>query len=677
MDVNETNSVLKEQFDAAENTVENAANVSDAENVAVNEPEMQDEENVIELSDVVGEEDYDEVHKKVEEIIDFSSEEAFIAAEAEEFDLDDDEIDEIDDADETEVSANFAEMNKTELLDAFKNILETQPVEKIRRDIDAIKSSFYKILRQEQDAYRQEYLAKGNDIETYVAPIDKDEIYFKSLFNTYKVKRSAYLRSLESNKEENYKIKLKLIDELKELIDKKGNINHTFQEFKELQRKWRETGPIPQAQMKDLWDTYNHHVENFYDYLKINKELRDMDFKRNLEAKIELCEKTEELLLEPSVVTAFKKLQKHHEQWREIGPVANELKEQIWERFKEATAKINRKHQEYFDIQKENQEQNYNAKIVLCEKVEELVALEKKSTNDWNKASSALIEMQKAWKSIGFASKKDNGKVYLRFRKSCDDFFNSKRRYYSEFKKSMDESLRQKIALCEKAEALAQSTDWKTTTELFVKLQKEWKDTGVVPRKISAQTWKRFRKACDSFFANRNSTQKEQNSRFYDNLHAKQAIINEVKAYKADEDVVKNLNALKEFQRRWAEIGYVPMKDKTRVQTEFRTSIDNLFKSLNLSEKDRKLVKYRTHIESVQATNKGSQVKTLRTERDKLLIQIRQIEADIAVWENNIGFFAKSKNADTVVAEVNRKITKAREEAVLLEEKIKLLDQTI
>ena len=673
-----------EEIDEAEEVVNaeteiTVADEPETQEEEIGEPEKIDEveetgnaETSMELLDDAGEVDDDE-----DEVIDFSSEEALIAAESEEFELDDDDdLDDVDELGEIEPIVNILDMSKSELIETFKNVLETQPVEKIRKDIDAIKSAFYKILRQEQDTYKHEYLAKGNDIENYVAPIDKDEIDFKSLFNTYKVKRSAYLRNLENNKENNYKIKLKLIDELKELIDKKGNINITFQEFKDLQRKWRETGPIPQSHMKDLWDTYNHHVENFYDYLKINKELRDMDFKRNLEAKIELCEKTEELLLEPSVVNAFRKLQKYHEQWREVGPVANELKEQIWERFKETTSKINKKHQEYFDAQKENQEQNLKAKTILCEKVEELVIVDNKTNKEWNKASKALIEMQKAWKSIGFASKKDNGKIYLRFRKSCDEFFNKKRKFYSEFKKTMEENLKRKLALCEQAETLFQSTDWRKTTNLFIQMQKEWKEIGVVPRKVSTDVWKRFRTACDTFFISRNNVQKEQNSRFYENLKAKQAIIDEVKAYKPAENAVKNLDALKEFQRRWAEIGFVPIKDKMRIQTEFRNSIDNLFKLLNLSEKDRKLVKFKSRLDNVQTTNKG-QVKVFRSERDKFLIQIRQIEADIAVWENNIGFFAKSKNADTVVAEVKRKIEKAREEVILLEEKIKLLDQTI
>jgi hypothetical protein len=613
------------------------------------------------------------LQKSEDEVVDFSVEEALIAAESEEFYLEDDG--EIEGEEEAEVSTNFSDMNKAELITAFRTTLDTQPVERIRRDVDAVKTAFYKILRQEQDAYKQEYLAKGNDIENYVAPIDKDEIEFKSLFNSYKIKRSTYLRNLENNKEENYKIKLKLIDELKELIDKKENINQTFHGFKELQRQWRETGPIPQAYMKDLWDTYNHHVEKFYDYLKINKELRDMDFKKNLESKIQLCEKTEELLLEPSVTNAFRKLQKYHEQWREIGPVANELKEQIWERFKEATSKINRKHQEYFEQQKEMHEQNLKAKVILCEKTEELAAAENKTNKDWNKSSKELVEMQKAWKSIGFAAKKDNGKIYLRFRKACDEFFTKKRKFYGEFKKSMEENLQIKLDLCKQAEALSESTDWKKTTEQFVKLQKEWREIGVVPRKVSAEVWKRFRTACDIFFSNRNNVQKEQDSRYDVNLKAKETIINEIKEYKAAKDVVRNLDAIKEFQRRWAAIGYVPIKEKLRVQTEYRSALDNLFKVLNISDKDRQIVKFKTRLESVQ-TNRG-QGKNLRSERDKLLGQIRQIESDIALWENNIGFFTKSKNADTVVSEVKRKIERAKEEVIILEEKIKILDQTI
>ncbi|MDR3287738.1 MAG: DUF349 domain-containing protein [Prevotellaceae bacterium] len=735
MDVNNTNSVLEEQFDDVKNNTENAVEAADNATETVNENESEkviDEPEVaVEVADdapeIVNENESEEtidepevavevaddapeivneieseilideteidiilsekltdedddisLQKADDEIIDFSIEEAFIAAESEEFDLEDDEEIDLDSDEDTEVSSNFSEMNKAELNVAFRNILETQPVEKIRKDVDAVKTSFYKILRQEQDVYRQEYIAKGNDIESYIAPVDKYEIEFKSLFNSYKVKRSAYLRNLENNKEDNYKIKLKLIDELKELIDKKENINHTFQAFKELQKRWRETGPIPQSYMKDLWDTYNHHVENFYDYLKINKELRDMDLKKNLEAKIQLCEKAEELLIEPSVVTAFRKLQKYHEQWREIGPVANELKEQIWERFKEATSKINKKHQEYFEQQKGLQEQNLKAKLVLCEKIEELVAAQTKTNKEWNKSSKILIEMQKAWKSIGFASKKDNGKIYLRFRKACDEFFTKKRKFYSEFKKSMDGNLHLKLDLCKQAEALSENTDWKKTTEQLIKLQKEWKEIGVVPRKVSAEVWKRFRTACDKFFNSRNSVLKEQDTRYDENLKAKQAIIKEVKEYEAGRDVVRNLDALKDFQRRWAAIGFVPIKYKTQIQTEFRTLVDNLFKSLNISETDRKIVKFRTQLKNTQTGGGGKgQTKTLRSERDKLLGQIRQIEADIALWENNIGFFAKSKNADTFVSEVKRKIEKSKEEVIVLEEKIKLLDQTI
>ncbi|MDR0420133.1 MAG: DUF349 domain-containing protein [Prevotellaceae bacterium] len=704
MDVNNTNSVQDEQFDAVENNIETVkgeettnetvneteleksldevTNEADESSVQTQENEMIDFSNETTLTaeeleksfnEVANEADENSVQTQENEMIDFSNEEALIAADSEEFDLEENE--EIDDEEDTESFSDFSNMNKSELVTAFRTVLETQPVEKIRKDIDAIKTSFYKILRQEQDTYKQEYIAKGNDIESYVAPIDKDEIEFKSLFNSYKIKRSVYLRNLENSKEENYKIKLKLIDELKELVDRKENINRTFQEFKELQKRWRETGPIPQTHMKDLWDTYNHHIENFYDYLKINKELRDMDFKRNLEAKIQLCEKAEELLLEPSVVNAFRKLQKYHEQWRETGPVPNELKEQIWERFKEATSKINKKHQEYFEQQKETHEQNLKAKMTLCEKIEELLACEIKTNKEWNKASKSLLEMQKAWKSIGFASKKDNGKIYLRFRKACDEFFVRKRKFYSDFKKAMEENLLLKRALCEQAEELAQSTDWKKTTEQFVKLQREWREIGIVPRKVSAEMWKRFRSACDAFFHNRNNIQREQDSRYDENLKAKEAIINEIKGYEANENVVRNLDAIKEFQRSWAAIGYVPIKEKSRVQSEYRNALDNLFKILNISEKDRKLVKFKTRLESVQ-TNKG-QMKTLRNERDRLLGQIRQIEADIALWENNIGFFAKSKNADTVVSEVKRKIEKGKEEVIILEEKIKLLDQTI
>lgn len=678
MDTTKTNSVPEEQFDNAQNVAENAVNAAENAAETVITPEISDnnndakvEETASIVNDVVDEIET-EVERTAEDAVDLSSEEAQLAADSEEFSLENDG--EVDAEEDSEVSTNFAVMSKIELLNAFRNELETKPVEQMRKDVDAIKTAFYKLIRPEQDAHKQAYLAAGNSIENYVAPMDKDEIEFKALFNSYKIKRSAYLRNLEGEKEENYKKKLALIEELKLLVDKKENINQTFHEFKDLQNKWREIGPIPQIYSKDLWETYNHHIDNFYDLLKINKELRDMDFKKNLETKIQLCEKTEELLLEPSIVTAFRKLQKYHEQWREIGPVANELKEQIWERFKEATSKINKKHQEYFESQKDIQEQNLKAKTVLCEKAEELLANDIKSNKDWNKASKALIELQKTWKTIGFASKKDNSKVYERFRKACDEFFSKKREFYSEFKSVMDENLKKKIELCEKAEELCESTDWKKTAEQLMQLQKDWREIGVVPRKVSNDVWKRFRSACDKFFTARKDTFKEQDSRYDDNLKAKETIIQEIKEYQPSDDAVKNLEVLKEFQRRWAEIGFVPMKEKTRIQNEYRSAIDNLFNLLNISEKDRKIVKFRTRLENMQS-GKG-QVKTLRNEREKLLTQIRQIESDIAVWENNIGFFAKSKNAESVVAEVQRKIKKSREEVVVLEEKIKLLDET-
>lgn len=598
--------------------------------------------------------------------VDFSEEEAMLAAE--EIDLGEEE-----DAEDTaHPVVDYSNHSLQELVVDLERIVSNGS-DSPRREIEAIKIAFYKRLRADVEAMKAEFVNAGGEEGEFNAPEFPEEQRLKDLIMAYKNAKHLKNKEIEAEKESNYKEKLHILEDLKVLSEGTEAHNHTYQEFRNLQNRWKEIGQVPQAHVKDLWDNYHYLVEKFYDYIKINRELRDLDLKKNYEAKILLCEKAEELILEPSVVPAFQKLQKLHEQWREVGPVAKEFKETLWERFKEATSKINKKHQEYYDSQKEDQKKNLDTKTLLCEKVEELLANDPKSTKEWNKRSKDLIELQKVWKTIGFAPKKENTKIYQRFREACDAFFVKKREFYIQLKGQIDENLKLKLELCSKAEEISASTDWKKSTDELISLQKQWKEVGPVPRKHSDEVWKRFRAACDSFFNRKSEHFSGIDKRYEENLKAKEAIIEEIKAFVPSEDIPSNFETLKEFQRRWAEIGFVPMKDKERIQSVYREVIDAQFQKIKGSDAERKIVKFKGWVES----NTGRGDKKFRAERDKLIGKIRQLESDISVWENNIGFFAKSKNADAMIKEVNNKISKAKEEIGLLEEKINLIDSQL
>ncbi|WP_320053483.1 DUF349 domain-containing protein [uncultured Acetobacteroides sp.] len=598
--------------------------------------------------------------------VDFSEEEAMLAAE--EIDLGEEE--------ETEDAAHpvvdYSGHSLQELVAALEAIV-TNSSESPRREIEAIKIAFYKRLRVDVEAKKADFLKAGGEETEFKAPECPEEQTLKDLIMAYRNAKHLKGKEIEAEKENNYKEKLQILEELKVLSEGAEAHNHTYQEFRSLQNRWKEIGQVPQAHVKDLWDNYHYLVEKFYDYIKINRELRDLDLKKNYENKILLCEKAEELLLEPSAILSFQKLQKLHEQWREVGPVVKEFKETLWERFKEATSKINKKHQEYYDLQKEDQKKNLDAKTLLCEKAEELLENDPKSTKDWNKRSKDLIELQKVWKTIGFAPKKENPKIYQRFREACDAFFAKKREFYMQLKGQIEVNLQAKLELCAKAEEISASTDWKKATDELIALQKQWKEVGPVPRKHSDEVWKRFRAACDSFF-NRKSEHFSGIDKLYEeNLTAKEALIEEIKAFESSEDVMGSFEALKEFQRRWAEIGFVPMKDKERIQSTYREVIDAQFQKIKGTDAERKIGKFKGWVES----NTGRGDKKFRAERDKLIGKIRQLESDISVWENNIGFFAKSKNADTMIKDVKNKINKAKEEITLIEEKINLIDSQL
>ena len=567
---------------------------------------------------------------------------------------------------------DYSAYSQLELVNALREILENIDETDIKEEVDAIRSIFYKNFKAKVEEQKREFLEEDKNIEEFVAVTDPYEQDMKELLKKYHNLRIDFNKKLEVEKEENLKLKYQVVEEIKALINKEESINKTFQEFRELQRRWRETGPVPQTEMKNLWDTYHFHVENFYDYIKINQELRDLDLKKNLETKIELCERTEELLLEPNVIKAFNTLQKFHEEWREIGPVPIDHKDGIWERFKAATLKINKKYHEYFENRKDEQKSNFEAKIALCEKVEEIIVSEIVTHREWDDKSKQVAELQKIWRTIGFAQRKDNNKIYDRFRKTCDKFFDAKREFYYKNKELKQNNLQMKIDLCIEAEALKDSTDWKKNTQDFVSIQRRWKEIGPVPRKHSDNLWKRFRAACDYFFDKKSYYFSSIDSEQDENLRLKKELIAEVEHFKPSENVEENLKTIKSFQRRWVDIGHVPISAKGEIQNTFREVISKLYDTLNLDEGKRNMMKFKSKITSFSETNRGHN--KMRFERDKYMSSLKQLENDLVLLDNNIGFFTKSKNAESLIKDVKRKIESTKQKIELLKEKIRVID---
>ncbi len=573
------------------------------------------------------------------------------------------------------LNPDFSRMSLKEILISFQEMLERGNQQELYKFADTIKAAFYKTLKKEKIAagivYSPDGTEEAGDDTVSENPFAELERAFKDIYSKYKEVRSVYVQEVERQKEDNLKLKRIIIEEFKELLEKQEDLHYTFPAFRELQNRWRAIGPVPSAQNKNLWETYQFLVEKFYDYVKINNELRDLDFKKNLELKTELCEKAEALLDESNVVSAFQKLQKYHEEWRELGPVAKELREEIWERFKRATSEINKRQQAYFEGLKEQHQKNFELKSALCEKAE-AIADNQDSGIDWNAFSKEMISLQKEWKSIGYASKKNNQKVYKRFRAACDKFYDRKRDFYSDFKKDMQDNLVKKIEFCEKAEELQNSTDWKKTTDQLISLQKRWKETGPVPRRESDAVWKRFRAACDHFFNAKGEYFSSIEEGYEDNLKKKLSLIEEIRKFGEEESSSDKIEAFKMFLDKWSEIGFVPIKEKERIQADFKKAMDDCFGEVNSSDSEIKMIRFKKHVKDLQNTSKGD--RGLRSEREKLFQKFRKLEQDIILWENNIGFFAKSKKADKIIHDMEKKISSAKEEMAQLEGKIKLID---
>ncbi len=567
---------------------------------------------------------------------------------------------------------DYSTLDRPALLSKLNTLINDYKVEKIREVVEEIKTLFYKQYKTEVTEARKEFLDNGGVEEEFKFIDESSEDTFKVLYNQFREKKALLNKKLDKDKTENLKIKYEIIDKIKELINKEESINKTFHEFRELQQQWRDIGLVPQNTVKNLWENYNHAVEKFYDYININKELRDLDLKKNLESKIGLCEKAEALLLVDSITKAFKTLQEYHNQWREIGPVPNEQKDDLWDRFKSVTTQINKKHQEYFEGLKEQQVKNLEQKTALCERVDEIVTANIEKPRGWEDKAKELIEVQKLWRTIGFAPKKDNNRIYQRFKDVCDSFFAQKREFYKEAKEVQKNNLQLKLDLCVQAEALKDSTEWKKTTVDFINLQKRWKEIGPVPKKYSETLWKRFRTTCDFFFNKKSDFYNAADSRQEDNLKLKLDLIEKVKGFKKTDDDKQSLKLLMDIQKEWTEIGHVPFNKKDEIQKQFREAINAQFEVLKIDDKEREKINFKTKIDNWVSNNSMSKI---YSERSKLAVKLKELENEIALYENNIGFFSKSKNSQSLLEEVTRKIDKAKEHIKTLKQKIRMLDK--
>ena len=545
---------------------------------------------------------------------------------------------------DVEITSDVPEKKSlAEIVKAFEEMIQNEDRMKMSKEAEALKSAFYKTLAKE----------KADVENAEESPLAEIENAFKEMYNAYKKERAEYNKGLEQEALANLALKEAVISDLKALLEKQEDVTGTFQQFREIQDRWRAIGQVPPQNYRNINETYHLYVEQFYDMLKINRELRDLDFKKNIEAKEQLCAQAEKLAESEDIVAAFRELQTLHEQWKEYGPVAKEFREQIWERFKAATAVINKKYQSHFEDIKARQSENLAAKTALCEKVEEIASREVSDLAQWNDFSKEIEDIQNEWKTLGFASKKENQKVYDRFRAACDKFFERKREYYQGYKEGMNNNLEKKIAICEEAEQLKSSTDWKKTTDRFIELQKEWKEIGAVPRKKSEQLWKRFRAACDEFFAERDKQAKPEND-FYGNLKAKTRLIEEIKAYELKGDA-SDAEALKEFQAKWNAIGFVPFKEKEKVAKAYKDAISK-FPSPSRSPR--------------------RSAKPQLSESEKLIQKYHTLQQDIATYENNIGFFSMSKNSEALINQMQQRIDQAKAELEALAEQIKKLNES-
>ena len=558
---------------------------------------------------------------------------------------------------------------KKEVLERVKEIAHADEIPQ-KDEVDYLKTAFYKLHIAEREAQQKAYLEAGGDPETYQVVRDEDEEAFKAEMGIIKERRQQQFREQEAEKENNLKKKLDIIEKLKAMVTSPEEASKTYQEFKTLQQEWREIKSVPAERANELWRNYQLYVEQFYDLLKLNSEARELHFKKNLEAKTHLCEAAEKLAEEEDVISAFHQLQKLHQEYREIGPVAKELREEIWLRFKNASTVINKRHQQHFEDLRAREEENLKKKTALCEKVEAICAEESKTSADWERQTKEIIDIQTEWKTIGFAPQKMNVKIFERFRAACDSFFAAKAEHFKNMKDTFKENVEKKRALIEKAKALQDSTEWRSTSDKLIALQKEWKTIGMVPRKLGDQLWEEFLGACNKFFEARNAQGADQRTEERLNLEKKQDVIERLK--KAAEEGGDELQArVQQLVEEYNSIGHVPFKEKDKLYQSYHEVLDKLYKELNVNVAKRRLNKFKDNLK--QVAERGEQA--LDNERTRLMRQYDAIKQEVQTYENNLGFLsASSKKGNSLIDEMNRKVQKLKDDLQLVKEKIKAID---
>ena len=581
--------------------------------------------------------------------------------------------------DATEEAANLmdvSKLSKDEMVDKLAALVESS-VEGVRSEVEALKQAYYKLRHNEVEEQKRAFVAAGGEEADFVVPQEETEGKIKALLTVYKEKRAAILAEEERVKAANYALKLQLLDQLKALSESQEDFNKQYSAFKDIQQRWKEIKLVPQEYANELWRSYQAYSEHFYDLIKINNQMREYDFKKNLELKTALCEAVERLATEPDVLSAFHQLQKMHQQWREIGPVAKELREELWARFKAASIVVNKRHQAHFEKMKEAEVANLKAKTAICEEVEAIDCAALKSVKDWDEKSKEVVAAQEKWRTIGYAPKKHNQKIFDRFRKACDLFFEQKGAFFKQFKAEAQKNLEAKRALCEQAEALKDSTDWKATSEKLIALQKEWKTTGgPMNRKRIDALWKRFNAACDYFFDQKKKSLAPQKAVEESNLAAKKALIEQIN--QLDEQLEPNeaTAKLKAFMTEWNQIGFVPLRDKDKIQKAYREALDKQFDRLKVDQNDRKIQAFRTNLSEMNSGEKGKN--RLFNERDKLLRQYERMKNELQTYENNIGFLSiSSKGGGGLLKDLERKIESLKADMALIVKKIDAIDENL
>ena len=565
---------------------------------------------------------------------------------------------------------DYSGMSREELTEALKELLTTDDITKIKNRVAAIKERFTEADKEAKKAAFDKFIEEGGNKEEYEGGDDAISEAYRKTYNVYRERRQKHINELEAAKQHNLESKKQILEELRSLIDNENeSLKHSYDQFNAIQERWKTIGEVPRTELNGLWQNYHFLIEQFFNKVKMNKELMLLDQKKNLESKTLLCEKAEELILEPSIAKAAKELQNLREQWREIGPVPVEQNDEIWTRFRTAASKVDERRREYYEQRQEEFDKNLLAKQALIDKADELTAETPTTTKMWNDISSELDELLKVWKSIGPVTREKNEEVWNTFKGKIDTFYSAKKHYFDGIKDEQTENYNKKIDLCLQAEAIAKRDDWKKATEELLKLQAEWKAIGPVNRKVSEKIWQRFRGACDEFFNRKSAYFTELRTSEQENLQKKEAIIAELKAHTFGDNKEENLDALKDFQRRWLEIGYVPLSEKQRLQKEFRDTVNGILEQLKISANEADINSFR---ESVQ-NNKGGR-HAISDKREHLVEQIQKLRGDINLWENNLGFLANSKQADLLKEEFDKKMRNARQEIALLEAKIKIID---